>query len=302
MDKAKEILDAIEDKLRTNGVARIVTHLDADGLASASILCKTLKHLNIPFHLRVVKQLTTEIAKDLLEGSSDDDFIIFTDLGSGHKDLLRKLFSKRTFAIIDHHIPSDLGNDLLELNPHIFGFDGSKECSASTACYFIAKACKLHLAKIAAKLAIVGAIGDRQDCGDKSSFIGLNEVVVKEAIDLGILRCKMSLKLFGAETRPIFKALEYTSDPYLPGLTGNELACKKFLENLGICTGESCSKTLSDLSDEELKKLTSELINHLLSHGVSVKSAESLVGWIYTFIDEAEDTPFRDARESSHLF
>ncbi|MCX8169542.1 MAG: DHH family phosphoesterase, partial [Candidatus Methanomethyliaceae archaeon] len=184
--------------------------------------------------------------------------------------------------------------------PHYFGIDGSMEISTSGVAYFLAKEINNKNVKLS-QLAIVGALGDMQDRGERGTFIGLNSIIAKEAETAKILRTKLGLRLYGSESRPLIQCLANTMDPYLPGLTGDEGACLKFIKSLGIEPKkiDGSWKTQSDLSSEELRALISGLIKYLISTGLPSKEAEKIVGTIYIFPNEAEDSPLRDAREFS---
>ena len=60
----------------------------------------------------------------------------------------------------------------------------------------------------------------------------LNNLILEDAINAGKLEIAIGLRTFGMQTRPINKVLEYTTDPYIPGVTGSESGAKKFLEEL----------------------------------------------------------------------
>ncbi|RLE65401.1 MAG: hypothetical protein DRJ47_05290 [Thermoprotei archaeon] len=279
--------------------AVVVTHYDADGLSSAAIIAKMLQRLGTTFHIRVVEQVDQSILTDLSE--LDYDVFIFTDMGSGAFDFISKIISRQNIIIIDHHPPLKNRNNtagrLIEINPFIFGIDGSSNSSASTLSYLLSKNIDKRNTSLA-PLAIVGAVGDRQDMGEYYSLKGLNKIAVEDGIKRGYLKVEMGLRLFGIRSKPLVSCLENTMDPFLPGLTGNEGACLLFLKKIGVePVEEGRLKTYSMLSEEEKKRLATELVKYLLSKGFSAKMAESIFGTMYFLTQEDVNSPLYDARE-----
>ncbi len=286
--------------------ALVVCHLDADGITSGSIIASALLRLGIAPHIRVVKQLDEAAIAEILPIKAKH--VIFTDMGTGQRQLLERFgtYDRRIF-IIDHHQPPPSTQDdynsgsvssIMEFNPHFFGFDGSTEISASGTAFLVAKKMSSENNSLA-PLAIVGALGDMQDKGDRSSLVGLNASIAEEAQRSGQVAVSKGLKLYGFESRPLVKSMEYTLNPYLPGLSGDEGACFKFLKSAGIDPRKQDGswRSISDLSNEEIRQVTSALIKYLISQGLSSQDAESVVGVIYTIKSEGADSPLRDARE-----
>ena len=273
----------------------VVTHLDADGLSAGSIMLQALLGMGLPAMLRVVKQLDPASVSEV--SAAPQRNIVFTDLGSGQKPLLRGISGKRLF-LVDHHQPEGDGEGLFELNPHPFGIDGAKEISAAGTAYLLATAIDPANSRLA-NLAIVGALGDLQDKGERGTFVGINAKIAEEAEKAGTLTVRKGLRLYGFESRPLVKCMEYALDPYLPGLSGDEGACYKLIKDLGIDPrkADGSWKSVADLSKEELKCVINGLIKYLISHGLSSREAESVVGAVYVFGAEASDSPLRDARE-----
>lgn len=278
----------------------VVSHLDADGLSAGGIVLQALLRAGFSPMIRIVKQLDGEAIAEISRHPCRHVFL--ADMGSGQKSLLRGL-DKRIY-VMDHHQPEEPKTEsgaepsLLEFNPHLFGFDGSTEISAAGAAYQIAV--KMDEAnRSLVNLAIVGALGDLQDKGDRSTLVGLNAGFVDEAVKAGILQIKKGLKLYGFESRPLVQCMAYSFDPYLPSLTGDEGACLKFIKNLGIDPrkADGAWKSIADLSGDEQRTIVNGMIKYLISQGLSSRDAEKIVGTIYVFSAEAVDGPLRDARE-----
>lgn len=297
LEKIKHVAELLKE-IPDNEEILIISHLDADGISAGSIIFSALMDLGLLPCMRIVKQLDENVVREVL--NSNRNYVFFVDMGSGQKSLINAMSNnnKRIF-IIDHHQPES--NEMEgELNPHYFQFDGSVDISAAGTAYLLAKEISKDNLKLS-QLAIVGALGDVQDRGERGALIGLNSKIAQEAESKGLLKTKLGLRLYGSESRPLVQCLANTMDPYLPGLTGDEGACLKFIKSLGIEPRkiDGSWKTQSDLSSEELKTLISGLIRHLINIGLPSKEAEKIVGIIYIFPNEPEDSPLRDAREFS---
>ena len=103
----------------------IVSHVDADGLASAGIICSALDRIEKGYEVKIVKQLDPSFSWM----SQAQKPVIFTDLGSGSLDLIDDLGP--LCVIADHHQPAGRSDTALHLNPHLFGFNGATDLSGS---------------------------------------------------------------------------------------------------------------------------------------------------------------------------
>jgi len=294
LERARAVADDLSRLSRDEEVL-VVTHLDADGLSAGSIMLQALLGMGFPAMVRVVKQLDEVVVSEI--NASPQRSIVFTDLGSGQKTLLKGIKGKKLF-LVDHHQPEAGEDGLFELNPHPFGIDGSKEISAAGTAYILATAIDPANSSLA-NLAIVGALGDIQDKGERGTLTGINAKIAEEAEKAGTLTVKKGLRLYGFESRPLVKCMEYTLDPYLPGLSGDEGACYKLIKDLGIDPRkpDGSWKSVANLSREELKSVINGLIKYLVGHGLTSREAESVVGVVYVFKAEGSDSPLRDARE-----
>ncbi len=295
-EAAKLILECAEG----DGFIHVTSHLDADGLAAAGIIGKALARLGGTFRLRVERWMDEDVVDEI--AAEKPALTIFTDLGGGYLDLLSSKLSDQRVIILDHHQP--IGEDassLIHVNPHLHGIDGSRDLSGAGIAYFTAKALDKKNVDLAC-MAVVGALGDLQDKYKQRSLGGVNEKVVEDAVDSGYLKAEKDLLFFGRETRPIHKALAYTTNPYIPGVSGEEDKSLAFLASVGI-TPKHGDKWLAlrDLSQDEKKKLSSALSDYLISRGFPSDAALNLVGTVYTLAREEPWTPLRDAREFTVL-
>ncbi len=274
----------------------VVTHNDADGLSSGGILHKAFLREGYQVHTRSVKQLDRDVLKEI--SKSKAELVIFSDLGAGVLDDISELFNC-DIIILDHHQPVECEHELIHVNPHNVGIDGSREISSSGVAYLFAKEMNKKNQDLAG-IAIVGAIGDMQD--STGELIGLNKIIQKDGEEAKVLRVEKDLRLYGRQTRPLFKAIEYTTEPFIPGLSGSESASLQFLSDLDIPIKKNDEFTkLADLSEEEKKRLTTALILRMIEHRIPPKIAESIVGDVFTLIKEDKRTPLRDAKEYATL-
>lgn len=247
-NKANETASLIKEKARDD-VVLLATHFDADGISAGSIMLKALNRLGAQTHLRVIDRIDEKILANLEEIQSS--LVIFTDIGSGYLDIVSKILRGRDLVIADHHQPQGSQAGITHFNTHEMGFNGSEEVSGAGTAYLLAKALDSRNVDLSV-LAIVGALGDQQDKGPKRSFKGLNTEILKDATDSKLLEVKQDLIFFGRQTRPIHKAIASTTDPFLPGLSGEEDRCLALLDSAGVPTKvEDRWRTISDLSLEE---------------------------------------------------
>jgi RecJ-like exonuclease len=293
----EEVVDAFRDAMQDGKVARVITHNDADGLSAGGIIHRGLTRRGYPVHTRSIKQLEEKMLIEL--SKENPEVLVFVDLGSGLLQEMDKHLSGKEVFVLDHHQPRE-GETLVHMvNPHLYGIDGSKEVSGAGMAYLFARALREEN-KDLADLAVVGAVGDIQDSEGK--FIGVNEEILGDAVAAGVVRVEKDLRLFGRQTRPLFKAIELTTEPFIPGLSGNEAGCIQFLGDLDIPIKKNGAYTmLADLDREERKRLTTALILKMIEHRVPPRLAEAIIGDVYTLLKEKKRTPLRDAKEYATL-
>ncbi len=291
--------DTIKGVAKADGAINVFSHLDADGIAAAGIIGKALSRLDARFRIRVTQWIEDEIVGDI--ASNKPDLIVFSDLGSGYVDFLSEKLPDCRIAILDHHqIVGEVLPSFVQVNPHMFGIDGARDLSAAGVSYFTAKA--IDKANVdSAPVAIVGALGDLQDKYDQRMLGGMNELIVKDAVEAGLVTVDRDLIFFGRETRPIHRTLASSTNPFIPGISGEEDQSLAFLASIGIKPKEGDKwRALRDLSDDEKKRLCSGLAERLLAKGLHYEVA-NLIGHVYVLNHEDMWTPLRDAREFAVL-
>jgi len=142
---------------------------------------------------------------------------------------------------------------------------------------------------------VIGAIGDIQE---GSGFLPLNADILDQAIKAGKVRQEKGIRLFGYQTRPLHKVLEYSSDPYIPGVTGSESGAIQFLHDIGIDPkiGKQWRKWVH-LSEDEKRKLATGVILKRKNE----ENPEDIFCNIYTICDEEPESSLREAKEFSTL-
>jgi len=299
LGSASNAAETILETVKEDDFINVVSHLDADGLSAAGIIGKALFRLDAKFRIRVRHWIDEKLAEEIR--SEKPQLTIFTDLGSGYLDVLNEKLSDFKIVILDHHqIIGEQTSRFVHVNPHLHDIDGARDISGSGVVYFVAKAMDKENVDLA-PVAVVGALGDLQDKYDQRKLGGLNEKIVEDATNAGLLKVEKDLIFFGRETRPIHRTLAYTTNPFIPGISGEEDKSLAFLVSQDIKPkhGEKW-RALRDLSEEEKRRLCSALADYLLSKGLHCE-ASNLIGHVYVLNREEPWTPLRDAREFSVL-
>lgn len=289
--EAKEIIENAQD-------IKIYSHTDCDGISSGAILSIILERLNKPYEIEIVNL-------DKLEDLElKHELTIFSDLGSG-QPVTKHATKDSKILILDHHPPlRDINYDKTvdfeynEINPNFYGLDGSIEICGGGLCYLLAREFGF---KDLSWIGILAAVGDMQNSRE-GKLIGLNDYILKEAIEEDLVSVTNDISLYGRQTRPLFVALSYFSDIKLP-ITNNKNETIAIMKKLDIPRkiGDKTT-TLSDLTKPQKSRLFSELIK-MLSMEVPKKYVQYIpkliVADTYEFLAEEENTFLRDASEFS---
>lgn len=298
--QAEQAAKVIRETIQKDGYISVFSHLDADGVAAAGVIGKMLHRLEARYRIRVMQWVDDKIIGEII--IDKPQLVIMTDFGSGYLDLLNEKIPNFKVLILDHHQITGTSNNpnFVQVNPHMFGIDGASDVSGSGVAYFVAKAVNPANVDLA-PVALVGALGDMQDKYEQRKLCCLNELIVNDATAAGLLKVEKDLTFFGRETRPIHKTLATTTNPFIPGLSGEEDKALTFLDALSIPIKQGDKwRALRDLNDDERKRLCSALADHLLSKGLHL-DVENLIGNIYVFTKEEPNTPLRDGREFAVL-
>jgi RecJ-like exonuclease len=248
LNRGEDACNVLKKHIDNKDIIRIISHNDADGISAAGVIAKAIKEEDGQFHVSLIPRLKIDTIKEL--HNEQYELFVFCDMGSAYIDEINRL--KKDVIVADHHQPSKTKEEehVTHVNPHLFEIDGSKDLSGSGSSYLCVKPMnKKHLAI----LALVGAFGDMQY---NNGFTGINEIILKDAIDSGKLEVFKHLKIVSKDQEPLFKSLAYTLNPPLTGLTGDLEASQEFLEKMGVSYGIK----FNDLEDEEKDILKDELV------------------------------------------
>ena len=277
------------------------------------------------------RSFKTQLDEDALEGiaTREHDVVLFTDFGSGQLNQIATFEANGAFTpiIVDHHQPADIDADMeieYHLNPLLEGIDGAAELSGAGAAYVLARALAAGSGSSGnnsggdsdadaeahpdnwdlAALTVVGAVGDRQL--RDGELVGVNQRIVKEGIEAGVLHEKIDITFYGKQTRPLPNLLEYADDVRIPGLTGDQEGATSFLANLDAerhldLRDDDGWRRWVDLERSEQRRLMSAIVKTAIERGVPHEAIDSVIGTSYLLADEAEGTALRDASEFSTL-
>ncbi len=264
----KEFLEFSKDK-----PIRIISHHDTDGITSAAILTKTFQRLDKKFSIRIVKGLEESIITEELK-RQPNEALLFSDLASSNLDNFKNL--NQPVFILDHHeIDKTKVNDKTRIiNPHLTSSPEDNCATGAGLCYLFAKAISSENQDLSS-LAIIGLIGDRHE----TNLSKINQQIVTEAQDLKI---KKGIAIYPS-TRPLRRALEWSTSPYIPGVTGSGPGAMEILRETEI----PYDKTLMELSDNEMSKLITAIMIRRAQHN----KPEDILGNLYIlkFFNTKED-------------
>ena len=290
--KAKEIIESAED-------IKIYSHTDCDGISSGAILSTILDRIGKKHEIEIVN---LDVLEDL---PIEHELTIFSDLGSGQPvDKHAKKDSK--IIILDHHPPlrqkdynNTVDHEILEINALYYGIDGSLEICGGGLCYLLAKEFGYD---DLSWIGILAAVGDMQNT-KTGKLVGMNNAILNDAKNEGLVKSETDLSLYGRQTRPLFVALSYFSDVNLP-ITNNKNETIALLRKLDIPRRNQYDEalTLSDLTMDQKIPLINELIK-MISREVPLKYSKYVpklvIADTYEFLQEDYGTFLRDASEFS---
>lgn len=279
---------------------RIVTHSDADGIAAGGVLSQMAVRAGVYFKTSCEKRVDEGMVEAV--ASEKPPIIIFSDMGSGYLDMFKTHLSDSDVIVLDHHLPVEAeAPNVVHINPLLHGLDGARGVSGAGVSYFFSKQFDDDNINLST-LGIVGALADQQDKGEKKTLLGLNRLIEADAKKAGLLETRVDLIFYGYETRPLAKAIAYTTTPFIPGLSGREDRCTAFLKEANIdLKSEGRWRALRDLTEEEKRTIFSSLSKHMLYEGCDAKAVYNLIGTIYTMKAEEAWTQMRDGREYASL-
>lgn len=276
INKIKSAIQKIDDLSKSKSI-KVISHYDSDGITAAAIFCRALQRWNKRFSLKIVKSLDEEFLHSLPE----NEILVFLDLSSG--STLKYLKDKKTeIFIFDHHeITESLPENVTMVNPVL---QGGEALSGSAIAYLFAKSLSDEN-KDLANLAVIGMVGDSLEKHIDKSYDEIlrdAEIVIRRGL------------LLYPSTRPLDKALEYSSGFYIPGVTGSYNNVVELLREAEIKKIDGRYKALYELTGEEM----SRLITSVMLKMSTIKDQSHLIGNLYLM---KIFNKLEDAREFSAL-
>jgi len=251
---AEKFIEKIQDK-----EVQIISHFDTDGITSATIMIQTLKQLDKKFSLKIVKRLE----EDFIYNLPKNKITLFLDLASGSLHHIAKHELKNVFIIDHHELTHEIPDGIQIINPEL----KNKQKISSAGLTFLF--CK-HINpknKESTKLAVLGMIGDLME----KNIDKLNNNILNE----GEVNKKRGLLIYPS-TRPLNRTLEYSSKPYIPGVTGNTQGVIELLREIELKPKNGKYKSLIELNEKEMQKL----ITAIMLRNPKLKS-EEIIGDIF---------------------
>ena len=290
--------DRISDAIKTRKNILVTTHIDCDGITSGSIMSKAL----IRHGAKCTVRTTNEFSEKLVEKMENEtrDLHVITDLGGGFGSLLDERLSDNWIVLDHHEISEDEKDNERVINAWKFDMDGGVEICAGGMAYLAAKSLDDQNEDLS-RVAVVSALGDRQDQGERKSFTGKNLEIAETAKKLGLVEINLDLLLVGRETRPLPDAIAFTSQPFIEGLTWNRDACLAMLTRANIPLKDGARwRVPADLTQEEKQSII-ESISKFVQGENATQIMEELIGYTYTFPSEEKRSFLRDGREFSTM-
>jgi single-stranded-DNA-specific exonuclease len=257
LNKAEEACNLLGKHLKQDHVVRIISHNDADGISAAGVMCNAIANEKGKFHVTIIPRLKDEVLSKFLKEKYK--IFIFCDMGSTNLKGISKL--KSDVIIADHHQTdpeSKLKENIVHVNPHLYGLDGTKDVSGSGVSYLTVRPMGY---KNLAGLALVGAFGDMQY---KHGFSGVNQLILDDGIESGNIEVRDDLKIAYKSQEPLYKSLTYTLNPVIKNVSGDEEGAVNFLEKIGISYGikfDELNNEEKDILKNELFKINPEIFS-----------------------------------------
>lgn len=287
-------VDSMADCVRARKPVMVVTHMDCDGLASGAIMTKALIRAGVSCTVRSSIEFNTSTVEEMSKDGRE--FHVVTDLAGGFAEDMDAILDDKWFVFDHHHIPDTERDNERVINAWKYGVDGGVEICAGGMAYLAAMALDVGNVDLA-PLAVVAALGDRQDQGKQRLLTGQNQDIVEKAKAEGLVSVDLDLLLYGRETRPLPDALAFTSQPYIKGITWERGSCAALLKKADIPLKDKGRwRVPADLTQEEKSAIVNAIARY--SSGTDIDDAVAeMVGHTYTLEGEEKGSFMRDGRE-----
>lgn len=238
--KIKEIASIFLEKTKDKEI-QVISHFDTDGITSAAIIVQALRGLDRKFNLKIIKNLD----KDFIKNLQKNKIILFLDLASGSLDYIKDWGLNEVFIIDHHEIIQKIPENVKIINPQLHE---KQKISSSGLAYLFSKEINPENKKLV-KLAVIGMVGDRLE----------KEIEKFEAFDDSEIKIKKGLLIYPA-TRPLNRVLEFSSNPYIPGVTGDANGVIELLREASLSPTKGKYKSLLELDEKEMEKLITAIM------------------------------------------
>ncbi len=239
----EKVMNSFLDHSKNQSI-QVISHFDTDGISSAAIMIKALQRLDLKFSLQIIKGLN----KNIINSLDKNKITLFLDLASGSLKEIEESQIKKVY-IIDHHEINveDLPENVEIINPEL---TQKQKISSSGLTYLFCKKID-EKNKDSAKIAVLGMIGDMLE----KEIDELNNQILED----GEIQRIRGLLIYPS-TRPINKVLEYSSNPFIPGVTGNPLGVMELLREAGLTPVGGRYQNLIDLTPDEMERLVTSIV------------------------------------------
>ncbi len=238
----KKVVSVFIEKTKDKKI-QIISHFDTDGITSAAIMIQTLKELDRKFSLKIVKNLDQNFIKNLQKNK----ITLFLDLASGSLDYIKDSGLEDVFIIDHHEIIQKIPENVKIINPQLHE---KQKISSSGLTYLFSKEINPKNKKFA-KLAVLGMVGDRLE----KEIEKLNNKILEDSE----VKRKKGLLIYPA-TRSLNRVFEFSSNPYIPGVTGNAKGVTELLRGADLNPTKGKYKSLLELNEKEMEKLVTAIM------------------------------------------
>ncbi|RMG30906.1 MAG: hypothetical protein D6732_15505 [Methanobacteriota archaeon] len=146
---------------------------------------------------------------------------------------------------------TEIGQNVFSAEPYGYG---KELATLSSVAFFIASSLVHDVTSILIR-PLVSALANH------GAIKGLNEMILHDAIEAGVVEQKTGFKILGSNYFSIAEAIYYSVLPVFPGLTGNKNAVEKMLIKAGVeIEDREGERALEQLSENEMKKLVNAIV------------------------------------------
>lgn len=243
----EKTLEKVSDSFIENTQGKniqVITHFDTDGITSGAIFTKAMKRLDKKFSLKIIKGLN----KKIIDSLDKKRITVFIDLASGSLEEIEMSGIKKVYIIDHHEIDEEKIPENVEIiNPQL---SSKQKISSSGLTYLFVKKID-ERNKDLAKLGVLGMIGDQME----KDIEELNNGILED----GEIQRKRGLLIYPS-TRPLNRVLEFSSNPFIPGVTGNPKGVIELLRESNLTPEGGKYKNLIDLTETEMENLVTSIV------------------------------------------